>query len=98
MYARLFPTIHQYNYTHTDYVLNHNPSRHNSYYNEGMPTGATIVLAVGFGLLIIIIGIAVVFYCATCMAWMSKKNQIHVTGSAATVTAAESSSVEMSRV
>merc|ERR1712224_222187 len=41
--------------------------------NFNMPTDATIIVFVGFGALAIIIGIAVVFYCKTCMARMSKK-------------------------
>ena len=43
-----------------------------SSYLHAMPTGATIIVSVGFGGLSIIIGIALVFYCKTCMARMSK--------------------------
>ena len=72
-------------YARTDDVYNRNQKSNtaSNYWNFNMPMGATIILSVGFGGLTIIIGIAVVFYCKTCMTRMSKK-KIHTTGPPAT--------------
>ena len=61
-------------YARTDDVYNRNQKSNtaSNYWYFNMPTGATIIVSVGFGGLSIIIGIALVFYCKTCMARMSK--------------------------